>query len=222
MKEYPILFKGPLVTAVLDGSKIQTRRLIKPQPETWLTSGRQPWNFMGRTWGWQFSNGTRACSSENTLNCPYGSKGDQLWVRETWARIEVADDVTETQYRADSGDKYPGGWPADEGADELCPKWKPSIHMRREYSRIQLEVTEVRVERLQDITEEDAQAEGLIPIPITVDCGPMTESTGGACGGGYITARESFATYWDAINSHRAPWASNPWVWVISFKRLRP
>ena len=84
------------------------------------------------------------------IRCPIGFPGDRVWVRETWARIEVSDDgKVVTHYRADTGDKYPGGWPADEGADELCPRWRSSTHMPRKYSRLLLEVAEISIVRLR-------------------------------------------------------------------------
>lgn len=126
---------------------------------------------------------------------PYGVPGDRLWVRETWALWDVGETEPRTIFRV------------DEDKSRTPRRWKPAIHMPRALSRIDLEVTAVRVERLQDIAEEDARAEGMDPhYPPTV-----TEP--------HATL---FQITWDSINGKRAPWSSNPWVWCVSFKRVRP
>lgn len=114
------------------------------------------------------------------FGCPYGQLFDRLWVRESWQCNHADQDRSKVNYRAD-------------GRDRLL--WTPSIHMPRWASRITLEVTDVRVQRLQDISEEDAKAEG-------------------------AEGREAFASLWDAINGNRASWASNPWTWAIGFRVL--
>ena len=121
----------------------------------------------------------------NAVNaCPFGAPGDRLWVRETWACPQ-----TVTYYRADEEALLPRG-----------EKWTPSIHMPRWASRIALEVTAVRVERVQDITEKDALAEGTIPLDRS-------------------TPREMFAEVWQSIYAN---WPTNPWVWVVEFRRIQP
>lgn len=108
------------------------------------------------------------------------------------------------EYRADTDAIRPGGWPKD---DAEGPRWRPSIHMPRWASRISLEVTEIRVERLQEITERDALAEGIDPGTSICDFAATP-------------ARDDFARLWDSINGERAPWSSNPWVWCVSFRRV--
>lgn len=172
MKERPILFSGAMVRAILEGRKTQTRRLVKPQPPSTARS-KKPW-----------------CSVEDLLKaCPYGVAGDRLWVRETFANNGY-----ELFYRAD-GVALPPRMPSGPA------KWKPSIFMPRAACRLVLEVTAVRVERLQEISGGDAWAEG-------VSDGPRP-SLAIAC----------YRRLWDSLNAKRAPWASNPWVWVLTFSR---
>lgn len=224
VKERPILFSGPMVRAILEGRKTQTRRIVKPQPHY---------------------NGTYDVVCENhylppdtllvpgggvlgyDVRCPYGERGDLLWVRETWAHIWPTEDQcapgcserSHIEYRADSGNRYPGEWPDDMGDDYECPRWRPSIHMPRWASRITLHVTSVRVAPLKSITEEEAIAEGCSGTD------PEPKSEGGTIfhweG---VSSKPSplahFAHLWDQINRARAPWASNPWVWVVGFERV--
>lgn len=193
MKERPILFSSPMVKALLAGTKTQTRRLVKPQPGPEL--GETP----GAAWNAGFVD----------VKCPYGQEGDRLWVREAWGfdsgvrgdfrplgrnDLSGMDLLTHTLYRADGG---------------KAPRWRPSIHMPRWASRITLEVTSVRVERLQDITEEDAKAEGVDSVPVA-----------DVPRNGTLYHRDDFAQLWDIINGSKAPWSSNPWVWVVGFRRL--
>ena len=183
MREMPILFYAPMVRALLAGTKTQTRRIIKPQH---LAFFNQDAAAMLSDW--------------NERPLPYGQPGDRLWVRETFARIDgQTRPWIETDYKA----TYTHG---DRLGDTLGIKkrWTPSIHMPRHASRITLEVTGVRVERLQDISEADAIAEGVrnsLHLP----------------GGRF--ARENFAHLWWTINGDGS-WESNPWVWVIEFKRV--
>jgi hypothetical protein len=199
MIERPILFSGPMVRAILAGAKTQTRRVVKPQ----YASCSVTWGCKaGSGFGFFFG------GHDDLVKCPYGQPGDRLWVRETgWERpIRTARDLREG---ADTWEKY--YYDADglsEGDHEQFKAWgfkrRPSIYMPRWASRITLEVTGVRVERLQDIGEQDAKAEGV-----------NTKSRGD----GTILPSYLFQSLWDSINAKRAPWASNPWVWVISFER---
>lgn len=194
MKEYPILFSGEMVQAILDGRKTQTRRVINPQA--------------------LLDNKTRvnAC-----YECPYGAPGDLLWVRETWRAVELDNGNDGILYRADNHFKSIENSQA--AADLWCDayadrkhgnKWRPSIFMPRWASRIALAVTDVQVERLQEISEEDAIAEGLQKEVISV--GYQNDSV-------TLRARPKFVYLWDKINSDRGySFESNPWVWVISFK----
>lgn len=135
------------------------------------------------------------------LGCPYGQPGDRLWVREAWARD---DEDGQLMYRADVG------------RDLCADAWRPSIHMPRWASRITLEVTAVRVERLQDISEADAQAEGVIPKWEPGCSGRLMDAFGGFS---FRPAASAYAELWEQINGPGA-WDANPWVWVVEFKRV--
>lgn len=209
MIERPILFSGPMVRAILDGSKSQTRRVVRGQKRI----AHDVTNFnLGAFWGWAANDAAvRELGSQN-LQCPYGTPGERLWVREsfTWRR----GNGIRPWYRADGEqptreDGQPIPWDAG-------PRWHPSIHMPRRICRITLEVTDVRVERLQDISEDDARAEG-------VDDGPGRGShvyPSPRAARGPLGHRGVFRELWDTINGKRAPWASNPWVWAVSFRRV--
>ena len=192
MKERPILFGNPMIRAILEGRKSQTRRVVKPQPDDCMVQQgavyRHPRNI-----GRYIGNTERA-------PCPYGVPGDRLWVRETWRQDPGERGV---DYRAN-------GKPASINHDEYARwTWRPSIHMPRAVSRITLEIVDVRVERLQEIKEDDAKAEG---------CSPLVESDGSVTCGRRKTV---FRELWDSINAKRAPWASNPFVWVLEFRMTK-
>jgi hypothetical protein len=237
-RERPILFSAPMVRAIIAGKKTVTRRVVKPQPKgepaplcEWSrgvarTCGALPSRdeldaHSARLEGRVFPFRQPGMPGLSSPRCPYGAPGDTLWVRETWCR--EADPVTSKLtgrllYRAtdeceflDDGD----GAPALNKDGTFRSPWCPSIHMPRCASRLTLRVTGVRVERLQEISEEDARAEGVQPVHIEVTGCPE-----GVCGGGALTAREQFGGLWDSINGKRAPWASNPWVWCVSFERI--
>ena len=187
--ERPILFSGPMVRAILDGRKTMTRRVVKKQPpDGW---DRACW-FRAPVMGWTYR--PEPADEWHTVKCPYGQTSDRLWVRETWC-----DGYTGTAdpylYRA----TYKGG---------ANYTWKPSIHMPRKASRITLEVVGVRVERLQEISEDDAFAEG-----VSDKVNPNEEDY-------TLSAEEVFEKLWDSINGKKHPWDSNPWVWVVEFKRV--
>ncbi|MBV8273564.1 MAG: hypothetical protein JO067_14955 [Cupriavidus sp.] len=209
-KERPILFSGAMVRAILDGRKTQTRRVFKlPSWADWYVSGAMQGEKTGdivpkdpRQRGWY---------SIEELPCPYGQLFDRLWVRETWAQ-PAALDPGPTVYRAD----YPACVPA--GFENIPPaeaiRWKPSIHMPRGLSRILLEITGGRVERLQDITDTDSIFEGIGGYG---DKDAWTDYT--VAGATVETPRESFRTLWQSINGAGA-WEANPWVWVLEFRRV--
>lgn len=187
--EKPILFSAPMINAILNGQKTMTRRVIKPQPDD------GPWPDAASHIEWHdFLTDTDyyvACG-----HCPYGKVGDALWVRETFA-VNCIGGEDFVFYRADS-------CPDGDGA-----KWKPSIFMPRKYSRITLRITSVRAERLQDISEEGANAEGVWamyqPHEYADDKKAVTR----------------FRWLWDSINGQRGyGWDANPWVWVITFDRI--
>ncbi|SET89517.1 hypothetical protein [Pseudomonas graminis] len=200
IKERPILFSAPMVRALLEGRKTVTRREVKKQAALdCLAAGFEP-AFLALP--------------GNADMCPYGQPGDRLWVRETWAQPANLDPGP-TVYRATYPDCLKGqGW------ENLPPssaiRWKPSIHMFRRHSRILLEITDVRVERLQAITYEDAVAEG---VHRDDACRMWTATDeGGACHKYPVPA---FRDLWSGINGPDA-WAANPWVWVVEFKRVAP
>jgi len=178
--EKPIIFKGEMVRAILDGWKTQTRRVIKPQILSWcpplIGAEIAPNCFIG---GLSF-----------LASNPYGRPGDRLWVKETFA-LDVPGCSSRVTYRADHIDlKGDGPQPI---------KWSPSIFMPRKLSRITLEIIKIRVERVQEITDNDIHAEGLAPI-----------------GDKYLC----FADLWDSIYAKQGfGWGENPWVWVIEFMR---
>lgn len=200
-KDKPIMFSGSMVRAILDGRKTQTRRVIKPQP---VGSPAGLGCIGGRGIGHIFE-------SEHTggqiVRCPYGEPGDRLWVRETWADEPGGpDDYPITVYAADMAARHHNDvahGPIFYLRSDYKPKrWRPSIYMPWWASRITLEVTGVRAERLRDISEADARAEGTTTNEID------------------LTHRESFQTLWDSINAKRGfGWEANPWVWAVEFKR---
>lgn len=194
MKERPILFSAEMVRAILGGRKTQTRRVIK-DPHGLLKN----YTPTGKTvdYGYGTRCGVKFSDTTMTIPCPYGQPGDRLWVREAFG-LDFDDAIL---YRAC---KY-GSKPFDPGQEI---RWKPPIHMPRVASRIDLEITEVRVERLQDISEADALAEGC-------EEGPDDDVTGGS------TAYQEFAKLWCKIKGADS-WVANPWVWAISFKRIKP
>lgn len=184
MKERPILFSGPMVRAILEGRKTQTRRALKPQPPK-QTAVVDPYNHdIEHFTAWTADNKMMLSRGniKNTAHwrCPYGLPGDRLWVRESFCSVD------NTEF---------GG-----------TKWKPSIFMPRAASRITLEITSLRVERLQEISEDDAKAEGVSQHP--------------------NYPKEFFSSWtaaykhlWNSINGPGS-WNTNPWVWVIEFKRI--
>ena len=175
---------GPMVRAVLDGSKTQTRRVMKPQPTG------SPLRYKDFSW---FEGGSMP---DVASACPYGLPGDQLWVKETFA--EIPENGGTIVYRSTD----------PEWETECGTKWTPSIFMPRKASRLTLEILSVRVERVQDISEADAEAEGIQFIREH----PDADET--------LTARQLFEALWDSINAKKSPWSANEWVWVISFKRV--
>lgn len=203
IKERPILFSGEMVRAILDGRKTQTRRVVKPQPadDVIVTVA----NAGGCVALMEYFGDLDA----PMICCPYGQPGDRLWVRETWTQNAVGDYLYCADWK-NSGYEYEG------------VGWKPSIHMRREASRLTLEVVSVRVERVNAISEDDAYAEG-VTLP-NGEPGIVNDAElGRVVKYGHY---QQFATLWDKINGQRDKgkyaWARNPWVWVVEFKRVAP
>lgn len=202
MTGHPILFTAPMVRGILDGTKTQTRRVIKPQPPGSFESPHQLSD--GR---WVVTDNKPPHVLQNyDLRCPYGVPGDQLWVRETWGAHWMYDDCKPSAITPRKHRLYYRATPDDDCED--VGRWRPSIHMPRWASRITLDVLDVRVERVQDISEEDAHAEGMVPEEVG--------RTGGLHRG---ILRDDFSFVWDGINAKRGySWASNPWIWVITFR----
>ena len=202
IKERQILFSAPMVRAILDGRKTVTRRPVKGSALKWLE---------------EFAPEFVALSA-NEL-CPFGRIGERLWVRETWycdhfevqkgPYLQPADMHDLDQSREDGELVYAADGLAPYEQEQ--PTWKPSIHMPRWASRILLEITDVRVERLQDITYEQAAAEGVHRGPLREWC---ASDEGGACHKYPVPA---FRDLWQSVGGN---WQANPWVWVVEFKRL--
>jgi len=210
MTEHPILFSGAMVRALLDGTKTQTRRLVDHKG---LTRPDSIAHIDGALWSAQ-----RSTQGPELIRCRYGVAGDRLWVKETWAAGACADGLSPSQLDPHFWKNYNGGlwYPADD-AKPLHPvtprgKTRVSIHMVRWASRISLDVESIRIEQLEDITEEDARAEGVKLTPCAhPDCG---HGDGRCAADSY---RGAYALLWNQINGERATWGSRPWVWVISF-----
>ena len=200
MKERPILFSAPMVRALLAGTKTQTRRIFKPERMTWDANGRYKTHAMR---GGELSiTGSGPFKPSSWLHyCPYGQPGDRLWVRESFARVPTACGSEDIVFAADYQD----------GSDRAAGvRYTPSIHMPRAASRITLEVTGVRVERLQDISSDDARAEGCPDKPVD---GAEQASID-------LLAKLWYHDLWEQINGLDS-WAANPWVWVVEFKRVK-
>lgn len=201
MKERPIIFSGPMVRALLEGRKNQTRRIVKP-PRGWEDRFPHvdPWCLRspGAVWWWD----GRYKHTGVKQDCPYGNPGDRLWVRENWRTYASLDHVKPSKIGQGAGIEYPAGGSNVIGKDTLhaMGKLRPSIFLPRWASRILLELTEIRVERLQDISEEDAKAEGVVAT---------------------LTCRTEYRDLWESING-AGSWDKNPFVWVIEFRRVQP
>jgi hypothetical protein len=232
IKERPILFSAPMVRAILEGRKTVTRRVCKPQPSANAHTTCASGNPMGAWWE----------TGKDINRCPHGKPGDRLWVRETFGmqvRQYGGGAGEHIVYRATNPDAI---YCKSAEGQEYPVKWKPSIHMPRHSSRILLEITDVRVERLQDISEEQAQAEGCFFTDYGRKCGhtgsgwtevgdcPAPEahhplrngwmwdktSSPNECLG---TATWAFANLWQKTGGD---WDANPWVWVVEFKQVTP
>ena len=212
MKEKPMLYSGPMVRAILEDLKTQTRRVMKEHPPL-------PWkveihgdSLFVLDGGWK-----KFCKVPHPV-------GSRIWVKETWRTVNdpatCIGDALEIDYRAD-------------GITRIMDKvgksrWRPSIHMPRWASRINLEVTEVRVERLQEITNEDALEEGIVDWCPYDRCGGIgylpqnhTVTEPEVCECSHFDGVEVYKLLWESINGPGS-WDQNPWVWVYTFKRIKP
>jgi hypothetical protein len=231
MRERPILFSAPMVRAILADEKTMTRRIVR---WTGDRSGDGPWDRApwkvhhdGHEWRAEWRLGAEDAASSRCRQPAV--VGDLLWVREAWgpcdvlAYGEVREDPVCVRYAADGTawiheheNHQPlctTGWP--DGPDG--GRWRPSIHMPRWASRISLEVTSIAVQRLQAITPADVLAEGF-----GHDLANRMAEDGEAVEAIDAALLDAWATGWDGINGHRAAWASDPWVWVVGFKRVKP
>ncbi|HCF8297135.1 TPA: hypothetical protein NIV23_005187 [Klebsiella pneumoniae] len=218
MSERGMIFNAEMVRALLDGRKTQTRRPIKWKQTRFTEIGERE---DGSKWPWS-EDAEHACDFWHP--CPFGAVGDRIWVRETWGVVShafsddglmidwVPDRPATAIHEMPFGNGYYSGyaiyaadgdftWGDDDGYEDGRSCWKPSIHMPRAASRILLEITDVRVERLRSMSQDDARAEGVIAAS-----GPME-------------AGLAFRELWDSIYGEES-WKANPWVWVIKFKQI--
>ncbi len=205
--EHPILFSTEMVQAILAGRKTMTRRVVKPQAISYTGDMLSQAQI--------YACDKNGDADPTPIRCPYGITRDRLWVRETWKN---AIQGCGYRYRADGELKNLG-------------KWKPSIFMPRHASRINLEVGKIRVRRLQEITEEDAKREG-VQVAVDKDKHLLLDFSSKHIPTDYFSLHvikstrlftSHFAALWDTINAKRGySWKSNPWVWVIEFKMVKP
>lgn len=216
-KERPIIFSAPMVRAIFEGRKTQTRRVVKgiTDPESFEVLGDSGAGFLHSDKCQSFCD--YACGGHE-VECPYGKPGDRLWVKERFQLTTDARGKCVIVYAADDSAFFVLA--EDGGEGDLCgvaekadrsrclpiERWRPSIHMPRWASRLTLEITGVRVERLQAISDADCLAEGINAERAVED-------------GVNRPYREEYARLWDSING-KGSWAANPWVWVIEFRRV--
>ncbi|CDQ54692.1 unnamed protein product [Klebsiella pneumoniae] len=233
ISERGMIFNAEMVRALLDGRKTQTRRIMVPQPADDIERGIFP---NPEVIGWKSSRRHKHGSTTAHF-CHYGKPGDRIWVRETWGVVShafsddglmidwVPDRPATAIHEMPFGNGYYSGyaiyaadgdftWGDDDGYEDGRSCWKPSIHMPRAASRILLEITDVRVERLNAISEEDATAEGVAQFR-----GGFWKHYQPGWTQHQLSARGSFVTLWKSIYGEES-WNSNPWVWVIKFKRI--
>ncbi|MBW2958933.1 hypothetical protein JGZ96_015690 [Hafnia paralvei] len=221
-KERGMIFNSEMVRAILSGQKTQTRRIVKNVSSDSCMTLKEPSKNRDGIY-------THVMDAPEHGLCPFGAVGDRIWVRETWGVVshELDEDGRIQPWNPDRpataiqempfGNGYYSGhaiyaadgdftWGDDDGYEDERSYWKPSIHMPRAASRILLEITDVRVERLNDISEEDAKAEGVSPPARTIT--PPE-----------AVYRVVFGELWRSIYGDEN-WEKNPWVWCISFRRL--
>ncbi len=211
--EKPIIFSTAMVQAILDGKKVQTRRVLVARRGKW--KGQTPLDVLPmKTPNEWITLMQRNPNHGEVIRCRYGSAGTVLWMRETWRTGQGLDNLPPRL----SGEGSPYQYKADMATireDDVTKhspwgKWRPSIHMPRWACRLFLKVKDIRVERVQDITEEDAEAEGAQEMHLD-DLGQT-----------WKTHRRGFQTLWDTINAKRGYlWDTNPWVWRIEFEVMK-
>jgi hypothetical protein len=196
VKERPIIFSAPMVRAILEGRKTMTRRIVKPQP----ASGKMTMLYQDRPERHYDAMEVGGGENSRFYRCPYGRVGERLWVRETCLR-------SGNEYMYSDDADYDICWPTK---GDRVSHWDivPSIYMPRIASRLTLEITAVKLERLQDISPRDVASEGLM-------CGGFEGTISYA-----LNCERVFAELWQSING-KDSWAANPWVWCVSFKRVQ-
>ncbi|NNB67620.1 hypothetical protein [Pseudomonas fluorescens] len=230
IKERPILFSAPMVRAILEGRKTVTRRVCKPQPSANAHTTCASGNPMGAWWE----------TGKDIIRCPYGKPGERLWVRETWSDVNLqgapgiayrADgdvrDLMEDASFLDEDGAFNYDDPRSKPYHFACwsedllggkeGRWRPSIHIPRWASRILVEITAVRVERLQDISEDQAKSEGVRLYTDHAELGEWWHVDG--IDTYSADPRKSFELLWSSVGGD---WVANPWVWVVEFKRVTP
>lgn len=227
----PILFSGPMIPPILQGLKTQTRRVMNPQPDESFTVDYLKNERRSYGWSWKRKEVYIDLAKAAAFS-PYGKPGDRLWVRESWCPVsdpfvgacEAVGYAADKDFRVVPEGSFKEGWTVFNWEKPEIWKFRPSIHMPRWASRFTLEIMIVRVERLQEISEEDAKAEGVAALTLDFTdkqkdlwCRRSRQIDPKAKVANY---RGAFAVIWDEINGDRAPWDSNPWVWVIEFRKL--
>lgn len=237
MKETPIIFNMDMVRAILDGRKTQTRGVVKGYKPSWFDIVESKTdNSVKFIKSFNFGGHHAGLSVTKWIKCPYGKVGDRLWVRETWADVNTPDGPA-ICYRADGSyqhwrdfstvfdkdygagpsmnyEAYPGDyvmWWEDLLNGEPDHRWKPSIHMPKWACRTWLEITNIRVERLQDINYAEVIAEGFHWL-LTDEQQTDAEHR--------FNGIKAYSRLWDSIYGKKYPWEDSPWVWVIEFKRI--
>lgn len=211
-KERPIIFSAPMVRAIFSGKKTQTRRIVKPQPGT--KNGMVNAAYCGDRNVWLPTGNFTPDNPSREYRCPFGAPGDRLWVRELWCLLRELDALPGGQCDSDSRVHHCADF------DDVRPSWagrrRPARFMPRWASRITLEITKIRVERLRDIGKDGRHAKDVLAEGITRELIDNQEK--------FFHVDDSpalaFAMLWDSINGKKYPWASNPWVWVVDFKPL--
>ncbi len=211
MNNHSVIFTDDSVRSIFTGTKTQTRRLVSPQPNA-EHDGEPYWNIGG--WrAWEYRNAPLLKKGGKTLPCPYGQSQETVWVRETFCFYRKHGQKKEEEeiwYRADFHQRY-DAWERDVEPGQIlrCERWQSPIVMPKVASRLSIKIESIRVEKLQDITEEDAKAEGVIPY-----------SRNGASNdpGYHQTYRSAYLKLWNELHP-KHHWLLNPWVWVLTFSK---
>lgn len=234
MKERGMLFSAPMVRALLDGNKVQTRRLVSDLQQPKFKESKDfpdmAWGAIAQKharWGFAVFGGTAeecAAALAESGCCPHGQVGDRIWVRETFCTVDDRDEGGELWYDYRATPRYsdiaPAGWHEEADPKNRALKWTPGIHMPRAASRILLEIISVRVERLNQISEADCWAEGIGAVDGMLDDLEIIRlaKSMGRC---FEDAAPTFAALWESVYG-AGSWAANPWCWALEFRRVAP